>query len=151
MSLVHDLDYYWPITLVTLSVVGYFGYYWGKQKLNDYIMRQVMEKLNNNMDEEGVTFVPFKRTQSAMVVFNHGGKQHNVCIPYDRSKGRKMLRKKVWLVRGEENEKIEITHKAGVPYLLSAKDMGGNSIIVTKDNKTISKYNEEEIPNYLEK
>lgn len=140
-------NYFWPTVLLSVPLVGYYGYYYLKNKLDNYIIVQVMKKLDEMGNAEEVKFQPFQRTRSAMVMFEHGGKQHRVCIPYDRTKSRAMLRKKVYLIRG--NDKIEITHKPGVPYLLSAKDMGGNNIVVEKDKEIIHEYCAEDAPAYL--
>ena len=125
----------------------YYGYNYVKSYLNRYILTKVMEELDKRQEKEGIVFKHLEKTKSAVIVYKHGGKQHKVCVPYDRTKSRTMLRKKVFLVKA--GEKIEITHKPGVPYLLSSKDMGGEKILVTKDNQTIKEYSNEEIPKYL--
>ena len=64
---------------------------------------------------------------------------------------RSMNRKVVYLIDSEGN-KTNITHKPGIPYTLSAKDMGGVGILVEKDNKMLSengRYGLEDIPGYL--
>ena len=60
-----------------------------------------------------------------------------------------MLRKEVKLVL-EDNTEVDITHKPGVPYTLSANEMGGNKIVIFKDGKVIKEYFGNEIPNYLD-
>ena len=146
-----DISYFYPIGFVIGSISCYFGYKYGKLWLNGYIINKVMKQLNNIQEEERISFQPVSRTKSALIVYKHDGKLHKVCVPYDRTKSRNMLRKKVFLVQSENNnvERIEITHKPGVPYLLSASDMGGIKIIVIKDNRIINTYTSEEIPNYL--
>ena len=142
MEMINSIPY-----IFGASVGLYYGYQYGKSYLNNYIIKQVMDELNKKQEKDGVIFQPLERTKSAVILYNHGGKEHKVCVPYDRSKSRAMLRKKVFLIR--DDDRIEITHKPGVPYSLSAKDMGGNKIIVTKDNRTIKEYTDIEIPNYL--
>ena len=57
-----------------------------------------------------------------------------------------MLRKKVYLIKGEE--KIELTQKPGIPYLICASDLGGSSIIVEDlDGNVTNTFGENEIPN----
>ena len=127
----------------------YYGYYYLKNKLTTYVLTQVQDKLNEMQEKEDVSFHPSEKSKSAIVLFMDGGKQHKLTVPYDRSRGRSMARKNVYLVLDNDNKK-DITHKQGVPYLLSAKQMGGHKIVVEKDNKVIREYSEDEIPNYLD-
>ncbi len=141
-------DYGWILAITTTSVITYYSYGYLKRKITSHILTKVQEKLDSNMDNEVISFRPIPKTKSALISFTHGGKQHHVSVPYDRSKGRKMGRMVVWLVGSEE--RIDITHKPGIPYLLSAEQMGGDKIIVMKDGNTIKEYSGDEIPNWLE-
>lgn len=140
--------YYFPI----ITVSAYIMYHFGKEYLSNYVLAKVNEELAKKQNDEGITFKTLEKSKSAVVLYKYGGKEHKVCIPYDRSKSTNMLRKEVRLVIDQEGieEKIDITHKPGVPYLLSANDMGGSKIIILKDNKIIKEYIGNEIPNYLE-
>jgi len=111
-------SYFWPGLVLTVPFIGYYGYYYLRSKLKLYVIDQVLKKLDDMSNAEEIKFQPFRRTQSAMITFEHGGKQYKLCIPYDNSKSRHMRRKKVYLFRGED--RIDISHKPGVPYLLSA-------------------------------
>lgn len=136
--------YYFP----AIAVGAYCAFHYGKIYLNDYILNRVNEELNKKQDQEGVSFKTFERTKSAVVLYKYGGKEHKVCIPYDRTKSTSMLRKEVKLI--SVDGEIDITHKPGVPYLLSANEMGGSKITVVKDGKIIKEYIDDEIPGYLE-
>lgn len=157
------MSQYYVSTAIIGSIGVYYGYYYVKgyvqNYVQNYVMERVMEELNKKQDQDSEIFKPMEKSKSAIILYNHGGKSHNICVPYDRSKSRKMLRKEVFLVRSDsdqvnnnyENEqRVEITHKPGVPYSLCAKDMGGTKIIVTKDGETIREYGEDEIPNFLD-
>ena len=128
------------------------GLYYSRQYITLYVagivMQGMKDKMDQELDNEGIAFVPFARTKSARVLFKDGGKSYNVCIPYDRSKSRAMLRKKVILIGDGFRE--DITHKPGIPYLLTPAQMGGQKIIVTKDNKIIHEYGPDDMPNYLD-
>lgn len=135
---------------MTLTDIGlYYGYYYGKNYLNQYILNKVLDELDKKQNNEEVLFKPLERSNSALIFYKNGGKDHKVCIPYDRSKATSMLRKEVKLYF-TDGETIDITHKPGVPYLLSANDMGGVKIIVSKNNINIKEYSEDQIPNFLE-
>lgn len=149
---------FYPTLIGGIIIFTYYGFGFVKNKIIQYATSQVLKKLNETQEKQEVLFRPFERSKSAVILYNHGGMNHKVCVPYDRSKSRKMLRKKVFLVRLVSNEvsnenpaeeRIEITHKPGIPYLLSAHDMGGTKIIVTKDGNIIQEYSEHEIPKYL--
>lgn len=148
------MNYYLYFGGFIIGGVGcYYGYFYIKNKFNQLIANKIISKLDENMNKQESNFIPLRKTQSALISFESGGKQHKICVPYDRTKARHMLRKKVFLVcikSDETQDKIEITHKTGVPYLLSAEMMGGESIIVMKDEAIIKTYDKHEIPNFLE-
>ena len=143
----------YSVPFVVGGVGVYFGYFYIKGYIKIYLTNRIMDEVNKilaaKQDEDGVLFKPMARTNSAVIHYKHGGKEHKVCVPYDRSKSRPMLRKDVFLIN-DDDSRIEITHKPGVPYLLSAGDMGGSKIIVIKDNKIIKEYEKTDVPNYLE-
>ena len=149
------MDYVVPVATAGVITVGsYYTYYYVRNMLTGYVMNRVNEKFGEMQNKEGVTFKTFEKSKSALIVFSHGGRQHHVSVPYDKTKGRKMARKRVFLVTDNADtnneERIEITHKQGVPYLLSAAEMGGCSIVVEKDNKTLITYSKDDIPTYLD-
>ena len=150
------MDYFYPTLLAGIFGGGYYMYYYGINNIKGYMIESAIEYLKNknNSNRDNVSFKQFGKSQSAIVMFEYGGKQSKVHIPYNRRKMVSMMRKKVFLIRptkdtDEEDEKIEITHKPGVPYLLSAREMGGNKIIVKKDNDIIQTYDVDDTPNYL--
>lgn len=128
-------------SLMIVPLIGLGGYY-GYNYLYNYIVSKAMEEVNKKFSntEEQLQIV----NNTAIISYQYGGKNYKVCVPYDSSKVRGALRKEVFLIRG--NERIDITHKPGIPYLLSAKDMGGNRIIVTKDEQILNEFEENEIP-----
>ena len=139
--------YFWSGVVATITFGAYHGYYYAKAKLYDHIIEKVNEKLKNDLEEEDL-FKPLHQTSSAMINVKHNGKTHSVYIPYNRRKSTSMLRKKVFLLKGENKE--EITQKPGVPYVVCAKDLGGQSIIVEDlEGNFLKSYLEDEIPNYL--
>ena len=145
------MDYILPTIFlgVSISVSCYYGGNLVKNYLSE-IMMNMLDK-HTKPDRSKVSFKTLGRSQSAIISFDHLGKQHNVCVPYDRKKSMKMLRKTVFLIKdNDKTDKINITHKPGIPYLLSPKQMGGIKIIVEKDNKILKEYTEDEIPKFLE-
>ena len=125
----------------------YVTYYYGKRAVYSYVMDKVKEELDKRLEKEETEdlFRPAEKGLSALIKVNHAGKNHNVYVPYDRSKSSSMLRKKVFLIKN--GEKIELFQKPGIPYLVSAQDLGGEEIVVENlSGEIVSRYNENEIP-----
>ena len=131
------------------GLVGtYYGYYVIKNIFVGYVMSKVNEELNKRMEqeEEESSFKPM-HTNSAILKINNGGKSHSVYVPYNRKKSIAMMRKRVFLIKGEE--KIEITQKPGIPYIICAKDLGGESIVIEDlECNIVREYKENEIPSF---
>ena len=135
------------LTLGALCVYKSWGY--GKRKMYEYIMSQVNAELNKRMvaEEEQEFFKPMHKN-SAIIKVRHAGKSHSVYVPYDRRKSSSMLSKKVYLVQGDM--KIDISQKPGIPYLVSASQLGGTHIMVEDLSQVVLKiYEADEIPGYL--
>ena len=119
--------------LVGLAIIGvpitYFLYNYGKRYVSEHIMGKVQEELDRRLkeDEEKEHFKPTKG-KSAIIKVSHMGKTHSVYLPYDRRKSSQMMRRKVFLIK--EGEKTDISQKPGIPYLVSAQDLGGDLIQV---------------------
>jgi len=142
------MNYYFWTGIFSISAFSlYHGYCYAKTKLYDHIIEKVNEKLKNDLDEEDL-FKPLQKTSSAMINVKHNGKTRSVYIPYNRRKSTSRLRKKVFLIKDDNRE--EITQKPGVPYVVCAKDLGGQSIVVEDlEGNFLKCYLEDEIPNYL--
>lgn len=139
---------FWISGGITTCFITYKLYYYGKEKFYQYIMEKVNEELNNRMKNEEELFKPFHKNSSAILKISQGGKTHSVYVPYDRRKSTSMLRKKVYLLK--EGEKIDITQKPGIPYLVSAEMLGGETIIIEdSEGNEIRSFLKNEIPNYF--
>lgn len=138
---------YYTLIVGSGLITMYFSYYYVKHQINMYVIDKVMSKLNENMD----SVAHFKQLgqNAALITFEHGGIMYNVTTLYNRRKGRNMARKEVYLIKSDDT-KTNITHKQGLPYSLSAADMGGKEIIVIKDSQTIKTYDINTIPNFLD-
>ena len=136
-----------PLILAGLFGSGYYMYYYGIDKVKNYIIESVLEYLKDKNNHD-ISFKQFGKSESAVILFEYGGKQSKVHIPYNRRKLVSMVSKKVFLIY-HDGERIEITHKPGVPYLISAHEMGGEKIVVEKEGKVILTYESDETPKYL--
>jgi len=113
-------------------------------------MDKVAEELDRRMkkEDEEELFKPNSKSKSAIIKITHGGKSHDIFVPYDRNKSTSMLRKKVFLIR--DGKKIEMIQKPGIPYMICAEQMGGDEIVIEDlSGNTIRTYKETEIPGYI--
>ena len=121
------MDYFY-LSLPIVGYLGYVGYRYGENKFYEYVMSRVKDELDKRMQKEDEEEMFRPSDKSAVIRVSSGGKSHSIFVPYDRNKSSSMLRKKVFLIQGDG--KIDITQKPGVPYLVSAEDLNGTSIVV---------------------
>ena len=143
----------WSLAIGGGICYGYFhGYNYAKTKIKSYMASYVLEEVQKAckaQDDEGITFESLEPCKAAVIHYRYGGQQYKMVVPYDKTKARQMARKEVILIKQNENI-INITQKQGIPYLLSASDMGGIKIKVTKDDEELKTYGPDEIPGYLD-
>jgi len=75
--------------------------------------------------------------QTAEIVYNRLGKSYKLIVPFSRSLSSTMNKCRLYLV--SENKEIDITQQPGIPYLVSASQLGGTKIIArfrSGDEKT---------------
>lgn len=134
-----DKIFYLGVGVVSIGLV----YSYGKRKVTEYIMGQVLNELNARMEGEE-QFRPV-HSNSAVIKVTSGGKTHSIYVPCDKKKSTLMLRRKVYLIK--DGEKIDISQKPGVPYLVCAKDLGGEKIIVENlEGEVTQQFTEDQIP-----
>lgn len=143
---------YFYLSLLGISFTGitiYKGYHYGKRRLQEYVMSKVLEELNQRMEkQEQDEMFKVMHTHSAVVKVTSAGKTHSIYLPYSRKRIIPMLKKRVYLIK--EGEKIELNQKPGIPYLVSASNLGGSSIIVEDiDSNSEIIFSANEIPNIL--
>ena len=134
--------------LFALPVIGLGGYY-AYKSLYKYMVSRALDEVMQRLAASPETFQVLHR--GAMISYQYGGKNYQVCVPYDATKVRNALRKEVFLIVDNpdgQQKRINITQKPGIPYLYSPQFLGGNKIIVTKDEQIIAEFKEEEIPTF---
>lgn len=143
--------------LSILLLLGYFiykAYPWIKAK---YLALQLLYGMINAINSptnnatntpEISKFVINKTNRSASIMYEHFQKMYIVSIPYDRSQRVRMTSYKAELIY-PDGKRLLITQQPGVPYLVSARSLGGESIEITnqEDGKSII-YSGDSIPNY---
>lgn len=154
----------YPFSILIGSIItGYFGYnaYWHSDNyirsiLKNYVMSKVNEELDKRIKSEPgeEAFVQFHKNSSRIRI-THAGKSHSIYLPYDRKITTDMVRRKVFLIREKKEqdnktitEKIDISQKPGIPYVVTAAQLGGSYIVIEDhEGNLICKYTENEIPN----
>ena len=141
------MDYFY-LSLPIAGWMGYMGYRYAERRLYEYVMSRVKDELDKRMKKEDEEEMFRPSDKSAVIRVSSGGKSHSIFVPYDRSKSSSMLRKKVFLIQGDE--KIDITQKPGVPYLVCAEQLNGKSIVVENlSGEVVRTFNSTEIPGYI--
>lgn len=136
-----------------IPIVGYSAYIiygYGKKEFYNYVLGKVNQELDRRLkkEESDEAFRPAEKSKSALIKVNHGGKSHDIYVPYDRSKSSSMLRKKVFLIR--DGQKVDLTQKPGIPYLVSAEHLGGTAILIEDlSGEVIKTFDLNQIPGYI--
>lgn len=78
--------------------------------------------------------------------YHLNGSSYDLRLPF-HSKNKLKLHQMILFKRSDNDiTLIDITHRHGLPYHLSAKDLGGEKIIHKKGDDIIREFEEEEIP-----
>lgn len=64
--------------------------------------------------------------RSALITYSNNSEKYQLSVPYDPQRALEMIFYKATLVNGSETR--DITQEPGIPYLLAAKDIGGEYI-----------------------
>lgn len=137
-----------PSLLALVSAVGlsyYFGCFkrvtnWveGKRQRAKLLLSLVenFQKEVSTKKESALGFTVNNTDESASVVYERLGKQYILLVPYNRSRVVSMSQFKVELIR-DGKQAVDITQQPGIPYMVSAKELGGNKIVITNEETRI--------------
>lgn len=157
------MDIYWvsPFLLLLLIAIRYrhwFGYIilWIQFYYNRF---QLLWKLINTVQIKEISSQPidpiFKimdtnsMDTSAIVTYQHLGNSHKVLVHYNRDKVAIMGQFKAILCNETAHEMEDITQQPGIPYLVTAKQLGGHYIRITNaENGQKYDYFQDTIPGY---
>ena len=75
---------------------------------------------------------------NAVITFERAGTQWTMTLPHDRRKIARHAETRVFLVKHDDNSAdLEITHYPGLPYLATARQLGGIGYRVCREGKEI--------------
>lgn len=116
-----------------------------KAAIKLYIIVKLRELLSETNSKDNNNTINFKDNH-VNITYYFNGNFHNLRLPHNPKNKIKMHQ--MILVKNDNNEYIEIdiTHKHGLPYYLSAKDLGGHKIIHKKGDDIIQEFVDNELP-----
>lgn len=117
------------------------------------VMWSLIDKLQHDVSNPAkgtASFTVNDTDQSASILYERMGQQYILMVPYKRKHVSTMTQFKVELLRSGKPA-LDITQQPGIPYMVSAGDLGGHIIKITnEDNGVTHEYGEEKIPMYGE-
>lgn len=109
------------------------------------IVLSLFENVTNNT----ASFTVNDTNTSATILYNRLGKKAIVFVPYSRVNLVGMIPFKTELIR-ENQPSLVITQQPGIPYLVSARNLGGTHIKITnQETGDIKYFGKDEIPGYV--
>ena len=83
--------------------------------------------------------------KSAQIDYTYNGSPYTLYVPYIRRLVSPMTNSRITLEDSEGNE-IDIRQQPGIPYVISAKMLGGKRIQITTENEETYVFEDDEIP-----
>ena len=93
---------------------------------------------------------------SGIITYSHWLKVNHLHVPYSKKMARKMIGLKVYLQKREQLgnigclSHIDITQQRGIPYMVSARQLGGTKILVWQGEELIKSYCDDDIPYWMD-
>lgn len=122
-----------------LLVVFIFGCYWLYAYLRKNAFFLVIKYFFARNKHSEIVF----HQKSASLIYSYRGKKYLINFPYHKNLI-KYLNIHLFLIR--HGEKIEITQQLGIPYFITAADLGGEKIEIWKDDELYKIYDLHDIP-----
>lgn len=137
---------YLSYTFLGLSIVSATLYIY-RNTIKSYIVQKIVDSIVKSCDklDQEDTFKISPTGKSVTISFIYHNRKYNVFLPFDKSLISKYSGYQFYL---ETNDKItEISQKPGIPFLVTADQLGGTSIIVQNvEDDICMKFNENQIP-----
>lgn len=111
--------------------------------LVSYIVSYTIKSSCNSKTERTFTV----NGKHAIIKFMYFGSQCKIYVPYDRKLVSKMSSSKIYLEK-ENGEKITLSQKPGIPFLVTPSQLGGNKITIHKNSGEVFTFIEDQIPTF---
>jgi hypothetical protein len=128
----------WTLILcLSVLVLLYYGYqsgFFGKIKtygLRGYVFLMLIKGLWISTTQIKTTFTPIPSSKCASILYDRLGTQYLLIVQYDRSKIADMTQFKAFLHFKGNIDTIDITQQPGIPYTVTANELGGSHIEIT--------------------
>lgn len=131
----------WLFPTFTLSTILFFGFLFRKRLL--FLYHLSLTKYSTTTS--GSKFILNSTGTSALITYYRDNESYQLNIPFNRDLIRKMSGSKVYLIIG--NKQVNITQQPGIPYSVTAREMGGEKIVIKKGDKIIE-FGLDEIPKF---
>lgn len=129
-------------TGMTKKISSWFS----EKKKKAKLALSLLESLRKNTPVE---FSINDTSKSATILYSRLGRKSIVFLPFNRQYVSKMVSYYAELIREGNKPHLNITQQPGIPYLVSAKDLGGLEIRITNQGTGCSTiFGPEEIPGY---
>lgn len=136
-------------TGAVLALVGVAWYY--SDTINTVLKRiKIMYNLAQSMDRPTtpVTLTISDTDETALLTYNRLNTQYTVSLPYNRRKVASMNQFTVHLLYKNQGP-LNITQEPGIPYIVSANQLGGVAIeVIDSDTGNKVTYSGDQIPMY---
>lgn len=121
------------------------------RRMLNMVLRAIEFWIQGQQNRAAVNVVMNSSSLSMSINYTVNGEMALINIPYDKDKSRRMRMWRVFLIPSEGNP-IPITQAPGIPYMCSAKMLGGKEIIArhSTDNSKILRFDSEVVPGWLD-
>lgn len=133
------------LSYLLLGVVGVSSIFCYKYQSRLTALWRILKSINNSSINRSQCVINDK---IANIKYNYQNIDYNIYLPYDKNHAISMIEFKVELIN-KDGTIINITHQAGIPYLVSAEMLGGCNIrIINEDNGKVHNYGDKTSPYY---
>lgn len=137
--------------LIGIGMVIIIGYWW-KDSIFYYIKKLMMRLIFQSIFGQNIHLPSLDNNQliinnnqkSASIIYNYRGRRYILFFPFHPEEIMKSIGFQFFLIK--KGKKIDITQQKGIPYLITANQLGGEKIELRKDNELIKEYLSDEIP-----
>lgn len=156
MSVIYSIITWLPTLGLTMAITSMMIYlvirskWWHNASNKLQLLMKVSSILVQGTKPQQASFVINDTDYSATLAYVYNGAPHTICVPFSRRRSLAMSDLQVLLIRSDKST-VNITQQPGIPYLVSAEELGGVKISVTNiDNGMCFSYEHNLVPLYCD-